>query len=143
VGRISLIRCVETRERSESIPRSGGRLPARIQLSKVAISLLEPIDRGLAALACRRQAEKQAEQFIGASPVRAPAKLIVDELAEDLTLVAYDSDLLDASALLIPQVGFLPPEDARVQGTVAAIERKLVRGGLVLRYDRTFVLGGP
>jgi GH15 family glucan-1,4-alpha-glucosidase len=28
---------------------------------------------------------------------------------------AYDSDLLDASALLIPQVGFLPPEDARVR----------------------------
>jgi GH15 family glucan-1,4-alpha-glucosidase len=48
---------------------------------------------------------------------------------------AYDSDLLDASALLIPQVGFLPPDDSRVQGTVAAIERKLVRRGFVLRYD--------
>jgi len=48
---------------------------------------------------------------------------------------AYDSDLLDASALLIPQVGFLPPEDARVQGTVEAIERKLLRDGFVLRYD--------
>lgn len=48
---------------------------------------------------------------------------------------AYDSDLLDASALLIPQVGFLPPDDARVQATVAAIEQKLLRGGLVLRYD--------
>ena len=48
---------------------------------------------------------------------------------------AYDSDLLDASALLIPQVGFLPPDDARVHGTVEAIERKLLRGGFVLRYD--------
>jgi GH15 family glucan-1,4-alpha-glucosidase len=48
---------------------------------------------------------------------------------------SYDSDLLDASALLIPQVGFLPPNDARVDGTVAAIERRLLRGGLVLRYD--------
>lgn len=47
----------------------------------------------------------------------------------------YDSDLLDASALLIPQVGFLPPEDARVQGTVEAIERKLLRDGFVIRYD--------
>jgi GH15 family glucan-1,4-alpha-glucosidase len=47
----------------------------------------------------------------------------------------YDSDLLDASALLIPQVGFLPPGDPRVQGTVAAIERKLLHGGFVLRYD--------
>jgi GH15 family glucan-1,4-alpha-glucosidase len=48
---------------------------------------------------------------------------------------SYDSDLLDASALLIPQVGFLPPDDARVQGTIEAIERKLVRNGFVLRYD--------
>jgi GH15 family glucan-1,4-alpha-glucosidase len=48
---------------------------------------------------------------------------------------AYDTDLLDASALLIPQVGFLPPDDARVQGTIEAIERRLVRNGFVLRYD--------
>jgi GH15 family glucan-1,4-alpha-glucosidase len=48
---------------------------------------------------------------------------------------AYDSDSLDASALLIPQVGFLPPGDERAQGTVAAIERRLLRGGFVLRYD--------
>jgi GH15 family glucan-1,4-alpha-glucosidase len=50
---------------------------------------------------------------------------------------AYDSDLLDASALLIPQVGFLPPDDVRVQGTVRTIERRLLRDGLVLRYDTT------
>ena len=48
---------------------------------------------------------------------------------------AYDSDRLDASALLIPQVGFLPPDDVRVLGTIDAIERSLQRGGLVLRYD--------
>jgi GH15 family glucan-1,4-alpha-glucosidase len=48
---------------------------------------------------------------------------------------AYGSDLLDASALLIPQVGFLPPDDKRIQSTVEAIERKLMRGGFVLRYD--------
>jgi GH15 family glucan-1,4-alpha-glucosidase len=48
---------------------------------------------------------------------------------------AYDSDLLDASALLIPQVGFLPPDDARIHGTIEAVERKLMRNGFVLRYD--------
>jgi GH15 family glucan-1,4-alpha-glucosidase len=48
---------------------------------------------------------------------------------------AYGSEHLDASALLIPVVGFLPPEDARVQRTVEAIERRLVRNGFVLRYD--------
>ncbi len=47
---------------------------------------------------------------------------------------AYGSPHLDASLLLMPQVGFLPADDARVTGTVAAIERELVRDGLVLRY---------
>jgi GH15 family glucan-1,4-alpha-glucosidase len=47
----------------------------------------------------------------------------------------YESNLLDASALLIPQVGFLPPQDARVLGTIDAIERKLLQDGFVLRYD--------
>ncbi len=41
---------------------------------------------------------------------------------------------LDASLLLIPIVGFLPPDDPRVRGTVAAIESTLVRDGFVLRY---------
>jgi GH15 family glucan-1,4-alpha-glucosidase len=47
---------------------------------------------------------------------------------------AYGSPHLDASLLLIPAVGFLPPSDPRVLGTVAAIERELVRDGLVMRY---------
>ena len=48
---------------------------------------------------------------------------------------AYGSQQLDASTLLIPIVGFLPPDDPRVAGTIAAVERKLMRDGLVLRYD--------
>jgi GH15 family glucan-1,4-alpha-glucosidase len=48
---------------------------------------------------------------------------------------AYGSDELDASALLMPAVGFLPPEDPRLTGTIAAIERRLLRDGFVLRYD--------
>ena len=48
---------------------------------------------------------------------------------------SYGSPHLDASLLLIPQVGFLPPEDPRVRGTVEAIERELVVDGLVLRYS--------
>jgi GH15 family glucan-1,4-alpha-glucosidase len=49
---------------------------------------------------------------------------------------AYGSSFLDASLLLMPEVGFLPAEDARVVATVAAIERELVRDGLVLRYPQ-------
>ena len=48
---------------------------------------------------------------------------------------SYGSDQMDASALLIPQVGFLPPDDARVLGTIRAVEQKLLRDGFVLRYD--------
>jgi GH15 family glucan-1,4-alpha-glucosidase len=48
---------------------------------------------------------------------------------------SYHSPHLDASLLLIPQVGFLPPDDPRVHGTVKAIRSHLVVDGLVLRYS--------
>lgn len=48
---------------------------------------------------------------------------------------SYGSDNLDAALLMIPMVGFLPPEDPRVQGTVAAIERELYHDGFVRRYN--------
>lgn len=49
----------------------------------------------------------------------------------------YGSDQLDASVLLLPLLGFLPPHDPRVKGTVAAIERDLMRDGFVMRYRTT------
>jgi GH15 family glucan-1,4-alpha-glucosidase len=48
---------------------------------------------------------------------------------------AYGSSTLDASTLLLPLVGFLPADDPRVLGTVAAVRRRLMKGGLVHRYD--------
>jgi GH15 family glucan-1,4-alpha-glucosidase len=48
---------------------------------------------------------------------------------------AYASEALDASLLTIPLVGFLPPNDPRVKGTVAAIEKGLMRDGFIARYD--------
>ena len=47
---------------------------------------------------------------------------------------SYGSNELDASTLLIPLLGFLPPEDPRVIGTVEAIQRDLTRDGFVERY---------
>jgi len=47
---------------------------------------------------------------------------------------AYGSEHLDASLLLLPQVGFLPASDERIAGTVAAIERELLSDGFVQRY---------
>ncbi|MFI2188499.1 glycoside hydrolase family 15 protein [Streptomyces sioyaensis] len=48
---------------------------------------------------------------------------------------SYGSQELDASLLLIPQMGFLPPDDKRVIGTIEAIQRELsTEDGFVLRY---------
>jgi GH15 family glucan-1,4-alpha-glucosidase len=49
---------------------------------------------------------------------------------------AYDTQELDASLLLLPGIGFLPPDDPRIRGTIAAVERRLVRDGFVYRYDQ-------
>jgi GH15 family glucan-1,4-alpha-glucosidase len=55
---------------------------------------------------------------------------------------SYETQALDASLLLIPLVGFLPADDARVRGTIEAIERTLLRDGLVLRYAAPDGLAG-
>ncbi|MFF7983940.1 glycoside hydrolase family 15 protein [Streptomyces sp. NPDC007901] len=48
---------------------------------------------------------------------------------------SYGSQELDASLLLIPQMGFLPPDDKRVIGTIEAIQRELsTSDGFILRY---------
>jgi GH15 family glucan-1,4-alpha-glucosidase len=54
----------------------------------------------------------------------------------------YDSDVLDASLLLMPQLGFLPADDPRVAGTISAIERELMRDGFVRRYATAEVEDG-
>jgi len=46
----------------------------------------------------------------------------------------YGGTGLDASLLFIPLSGFLPPTDARVVGTVEALERELLQDGLLLRF---------
>ena len=55
---------------------------------------------------------------------------------------SYESSYLDASLLLIPQVGFLPADDPRVLGTIAEIERGLMADGLVLRYSTATKVDG-
>ncbi len=59
---------------------------------------------------------------------------------------SYGTTELDASTLLIPLVGFLPPDDPRVVGTVEAVQRHLTRDGFVERYrpqERNDVDGLP
>jgi len=48
---------------------------------------------------------------------------------------SYGSQSLDASLLLLPSVGFLPATDPRIRGTIAAVEKHMMRDGFVLRHD--------
>ncbi|MGE3959696.1 MAG: glycoside hydrolase family 15 protein [Vicinamibacterales bacterium] len=73
---------------------------------------------------------------------RATRQAIHDEVCRhgfdrrlDSFVQSYGSDDLDASLLLLPTVGFLPPGDPRIKGTVAAVERCLLVDGYLLRYD--------
>lgn len=81
---------------------------------------------------------------------------LADELHADVCAKGYNADLgsfvqsygstaIDASLLLLCLVGFLPPEDSRIQGTVRTVERELVSDGLVRRYrtDRDDADGLP
>jgi GH15 family glucan-1,4-alpha-glucosidase len=49
----------------------------------------------------------------------------------------FDAHELDASLLLLPQIGFLPSDDPRIRGTIEAIEGALCRDGFVFRYDES------
>ncbi len=88
---------------------------------------------------------KSCEEFGLKGPV-ARWRAVQDEIHEDVCrdgfnpalrsfVQSYGSNNLDASLLAIPKVGFLPASDARVQGTIQAIERGLLRDGFVQRYD--------
>jgi GH15 family glucan-1,4-alpha-glucosidase len=91
------------------------------------------------------RAVKSVEQFGLDGPVeewRATRQQIHDDVCArgfnaglGCFVQAYDSELPDASLLLLGLVGFLPADDPRVLATVECIERTLVVGGLVLRYD--------
>ncbi|MFT8244495.1 glycoside hydrolase family 15 protein [Roseomonas sp. BN140053] len=54
---------------------------------------------------------------------------------------SYGAEELDASLLLLPLVQFLPVEDPRMAGTIAGIERHMMEGGLVRRYEPPFMAG--
>jgi GH15 family glucan-1,4-alpha-glucosidase len=57
------------------------------------------------------------------------------DAGQNAIVESYGSQVLDASILLLPAVGFLPASDPRVRGTIEAIERHMMRDGFVLRHD--------
>ncbi len=91
------------------------------------------------------RAVKAAETFGLAGPLtrwrRLRARIHADVCAKGVDpdrgcfVQYYGGKAVDASLLMIPQLGFLPAEDPRVQATITAVERELLRDGFVLRYD--------
>jgi len=91
------------------------------------------------------RAVKSAEEFKLAGPVDHWRQLR-RRIHDDICRYGFDADLgsfvrsngtseVDASLLLLPAVGFLPADDPRIRGTVAMVEQRLMRDGLVRRYD--------
>ncbi len=56
---------------------------------------------------------------------------------------ALDFEALDASTLLLPEIGFIRPDDPRFHSTLAEIEKRLLRNGFVMRYDEADDFGQP
>lgn len=54
-----------------------------------------------------------------------------------------DGEVLDASTLLLPEIGFVGHDDRRFLATLAEVERRLVRNGFVMRYDEEDDFGHP
>jgi GH15 family glucan-1,4-alpha-glucosidase len=98
------------------------------------------------------RAVKSIEQFGLPGPIdrwKALRARIHDEVcdrgfdrARGTFVQAYGSRKVDASLLLLPQLGFLPPRDKRVLGTLAAIEHDLLHDGFVARYQTDGVTDG-
>ncbi|QQO32876.1 glycoside hydrolase family 15 protein [Bradyrhizobium diazoefficiens] len=63
------------------------------------------------------------------------------DAAEYAFVESYGSKMLDASLLLLPAVGFLPASDPRIRGTIAAVEKYMMRDGFVLRHDPREISG--
>jgi len=91
------------------------------------------------------RAIKSAQRFGLQGPIHHWRKLR-DEIHADVCAHGFDRELgsfvqcyaakeLDASLLLLPSAGFLPPDDPRIRGTIEAIERRLMVDGFVRRYD--------
>ncbi|WP_022722932.1 glycoside hydrolase family 15 protein [Rhodopseudomonas sp. B29] len=88
---------------------------------------------------------KSAAQFKLKAPV-AEWRAIRDKIHADVCTKGFDAEqnsfvehyggkYLDASVLLLWAVGFLPPDDPRMQGTLQAVEHNLIVEGLVMRHD--------
>jgi GH15 family glucan-1,4-alpha-glucosidase len=91
------------------------------------------------------------DRYVKMSDIAQPRRHDLEELRDEMHAVicregfnddrnsfvqSFGAEELDASLLLLPMVGFLPVDDSRIVGTIAAIENELVEDGLVRRWSR-------
>ena len=95
------------------------------------------MDRAL-RIAARRRLPAPRERW---RAVRDAIRADIDEHFWSASLGAFvgtrDGDAIDAACLVMPLVGFIAPSDPRWQSTLRAVEARLVRDGMVRRYDMT------
>lgn len=112
------------------------------QLTESKVMAWAAFDRGI----------RMTERFGMKGPVNRWRK-IRDEIHSEVCRKGFNKRLnsftqefgashVDADLLLLPLLGFLPPADPRIVGTVQAIEKNLMRDGLIYRYDTKKVKDG-
>jgi GH15 family glucan-1,4-alpha-glucosidase len=100
--------------------------------------------QGLAAIAARLGLSDRAEHWGGiAEPIRQTLLERAWNPSRGAYTAAFGADDLDASILLLPDLGFIEPEDPRFVSTVGAIERELLREKHVMRYVSADDFGLP
>ena len=135
-------RCGKGSPGSWTPPWRTGTNPTRASGKSAATPSTSPPPRCMCWVAAARGADLAAERGdderakrwqAGADEIKAE---VLDKGVSDRGVFRqhYETDDLDASLLLLPIMGFLPPDDKRVQATVLAIADELTQDGLVLRY---------
>jgi alpha,alpha-trehalase len=90
------------------------------------------LDRAAKLAEIRGDPKLQAEWAAIAEEIK--ADILEHGVRDGILRQHYDTDALDASTLLAPMFGFLPPDDERMRASVQAIARDLTEEGFVLRY---------
>ena len=98
------------------------------------------------------RAVRTMEEFSAPGPLD-KWRIVRDQIHGEICQKGFDLEMnsfvqffggkaMDASLLLLPLVGFLPPDDSRMVGTVAAVEKHLLRDGFVRRYNTEEAVDG-
>lgn len=87
--------------------------------------------------------EKDAREWAGQANAIRTKILARATTREGWISGVLDGEIVDASSLLLPEIGLIPASDPRVHATLDVVARRLVRDGFVMRYDEADDFGKP